>query len=98
MDINEIVDSLTVECNTSLKGIAVGELVLMPVEIHGFWDRSFDNPWKELWPKKDKLTLRDIVKALQWGAPIDRVSAEIMAALDEAYRISTANNTSKEEG
>jgi hypothetical protein len=50
------------------------------------WGEKFANPWKELLPKKEMLTLREIVNTLQWGARIDVLSPEILSAIEDAYR------------
>jgi hypothetical protein len=60
------------------------------------WSKKFDNPWKELLPKKEKLSLREIVSTLQWGAPIDALSPEILEALEAAFReLGSANPEQK---
>lgn len=46
------------------------------------WNSRFDNPWKDRLQNKT-LTLRDIVAALQWGAPADRLTSEIKEALQQ---------------
>jgi hypothetical protein len=56
------------------------------METPEIWNKKFANPWKELLPKKEALTLREIVNTLQWGARIDVLTPEILVALEDAYR------------
>jgi hypothetical protein len=64
----------------------------MPVESRDLWKRQFPNPWKELLPKKESLTLREIVAALRWGAEIDALSPEVRSALEDVYTATTSQS------
>jgi hypothetical protein len=65
----------------------------MPVEPPDLWKTKFANPWKEMLPKKDALTLREIVEALQWGANIEDLTPDIRSALEEIHRVTTSTSS-----
>lgn len=57
----------------------------MPAKTQSSSSERFANPWKDML-NADTLSLKEIVTALQWGAPSDRLTPEIKRALAETYR------------
>jgi hypothetical protein len=77
--------SHTVELGASLSGKARSR-AQMSANAEELWRKEFDNPWKGLLPKRETLTLSEIVRTLQWGAPIEVLSPEIISALEAVHR------------
>jgi hypothetical protein len=49
--------------------------------------RRFPNPWKDIL-NNDTLSVREVIMAIQWGAPSNRLTPEIRDGLDECWRAS----------
>ncbi len=88
-----LLDSRRMELGVGLKHPLLLNLAAMPAQPRDLWNKKFDNPWKEILPKKDVLTLREIVQALRWGADIDALTPDIRSAIEEVHRVTTASNS-----